>query len=74
MLFCHRQPTQLHLVPPIVTLMANSPDVDRTTLDSVRALFCAAAPLGKELQKRFLDKTESNFHFIEGMMEVLGGI
>ena len=54
--------------------MANSPDVDRTTLKSVRVICCAAAPLGKELQKRFCEKTESDFDFLEGLLVVLRGL
>ncbi|XP_043201768.1 4-coumarate--CoA ligase 1-like [Amphibalanus amphitrite] len=60
------QPSHLHLVPPLVTFLTNSPDVDTTTLQSVKVVVCAAAPLGKQLQKRFCQKTDGKFNFIEG--------
>ena len=65
---CRLQPSHLHLVPPLVTFVANSPDVDKTTFSSVNVIYCAAAPLGKQLQKRFCEKTGGNFDFIEGML------
>ncbi|XP_037082474.1 4-coumarate--CoA ligase-like [Pollicipes pollicipes] len=60
------KPTALHLVPPLITFLANSPDVDHTTLDSLKVLFCGAAPLGETLIKRTYDKTQGKFLFIEG--------
>jgi len=60
------KPTALHLVPPLITFLANSPDVDETTLAHLKVLFCGAAPLGETLIKRLMDKTKADFTFVEG--------
>ncbi len=41
--------TQFFVVPPIVLGLAKSPLVDKYKLDSLRKVFCGAAPLGGEL-------------------------
>src|SRR6185503_12574233 len=41
--------TILHVVPPIVLALAKHPVVDRFDLSTVRGVFSAAAPLGKEV-------------------------
>jgi len=43
------QVTILHVVPPIVLALAKHPVVDRFDLSTVRGVFSAAAPLGKEV-------------------------
>jgi acyl-coenzyme A synthetase/AMP-(fatty) acid ligase len=41
--------TFIHIVPPIVTLLAKSPIVTNYDFSSVRVIFSAAAPLSAEL-------------------------
>jgi len=41
--------TFAHLVPPIVLALSKQPAVDHYDLSSLRTIFCAAAPLSKEL-------------------------
>ena len=62
------QPTALHVVPPLVTFLANSPTVTEETLSSLKVIFCGAAPLGPALIERVLKKIDSahGATFIEG--------
>ncbi|XP_043196182.1 4-coumarate--CoA ligase 5-like [Amphibalanus amphitrite] len=59
------RPTALHLVPPLVTFLANSPTVTAETLSSLKVIFCGAAPLGPALIQRVLQKIDTAT-FIEG--------
>ncbi len=48
--------TRLHLVPPVVLQLVQSPEVERFDLSSVRWAVSAAAPLDAELARRFEDR------------------
>ncbi len=48
--------TRLHLAPPIVLQLVQSPEVDRFDLSSVRWAVSGAAPLDAELARRFEDR------------------
>lgn len=47
---CHYKITTLHLVPPIIVLLAKSPLVDKYPVhEHIKNVFSGAAPLGKEV-------------------------
>ena len=50
------KPTFLHLAPPVVAFLANSPDVKPHHLESVQNIVVAAAPFGETLAKKYLRK------------------
>lgn len=47
------QVSLLPLVPPVVIYLAKSPLVAKYDLSSVRRVWCAAAPLDKDTEKKF---------------------
>ena len=51
------QMTMLHLVPPLVLFLANHPIVDKFDISSVKAILSAAAPLGKDTEAAFSQRT-----------------
>lgn len=47
------KPTYLPIVPPIMTLLAKSPLVEKYDFRSVTEILCAAAPLSKKVSRSF---------------------
>ncbi|CAL8097226.1 unnamed protein product [Orchesella dallaii] len=67
------KPTKLHLVTPIINFLASHPMVPKTALSNTEGVIIGAAPLGKELITKFLNKFGSHIFLQEGygMSEVL---
>ena len=70
----HR-PTSLHLVPPLVSFLANSPLATRDHLKSLRQICVAAAPSGPSLISQFYKKAPHYTVYKEGWgsTEMAGG-
>eukprot|EP00088_Acartia_fossae_P039379 TRINITY_DN4098_c0_g1_i4.p1 TRINITY_DN4098_c0_g1~~TRINITY_DN4098_c0_g1_i4.p1 ORF type:complete len:371 (-),score=73.62 TRINITY_DN4098_c0_g1_i4:147-1094(-) len=67
------KPTFLHIVPPLVSFLANSPQVTKEHLSSLREVACGAAPCGTALAKSFMAKAPTcTFKEGWGMSEVSG--
>ena len=49
--------TMMHLVPPLVIFLAKHPLVDNYDLSSVRTILSGAAPLGKDTEAAFSQRT-----------------
>ncbi len=64
--FSISQPTAMHLVTPLISYMVNSPDFTKKEMENVHAIIAAAAPIGKSLINRFLEKAEKHIFFQEG--------
>ncbi|ODM98582.1 4-coumarate--CoA ligase 2 [Orchesella cincta] len=60
------KPKCVHLVPPLIAFMANSPDVTKNEFVSIRAIMGGAAPIGEALITRLLEKAGKYFFFQEG--------
>ena len=56
----------MHLVTPLISYMVNSPDFTKKELADVHAIIAAAAPIGKSIINRFLDKADKYIFFQEG--------
>jgi len=52
----HHRPTFLHIAPPVVSFLANRPQVTPDHLKSIREVLVAAAPFGEALAKKYLEK------------------
>merc|ERR1719468_1245219 len=50
------RPAFLHVVPPLVSFLANNPNVTSEDLSSLREINCGAAPCGSALQSSFMAK------------------
>jgi len=62
----------LPIVPPIATVLAKHPDVEKYDLSSVSAIICAAAPLSKEIQSQLFARTKvDRFRNGYGMSEMV---
>lgn len=62
------QPTLLHLVPLLVNLLTNLPELKQETYSQVHTVFCAAAPLGETVALKLLDRFDNkNINFQEGI-------
>ncbi|CAH1783073.1 unnamed protein product [Owenia fusiformis] len=48
--------TMLHIIPPLVLFLTQSPEVHDIDISTVNDVFCAAAPLGKTLAEDFTVK------------------
>jgi len=67
-------PTFLHVVPPLVSFLANHPAVKPQHLSSLRQVSCGAAPCGEALIRQFNQKAPRVlFREGWGMTEVTGG-
>jgi len=63
----------LPIVPPIATVLAKHPDVEKYDISSVSAIICAAAPLSKEIQSQLFARTKvDRFRNGYGMSEMVG--
>ncbi|CAL8097190.1 unnamed protein product [Orchesella dallaii] len=60
------KPTCVHLVPPLIAFMANSPEVTKNEFVSINAIMGGAAPIGEALITRLLEKAGKYFFFQEG--------
>ena len=52
--------TELSTVPPVILGLAKHPIVSKFDLSSLRNVLCGAAPLGREVQKQFIQRMRSN--------------
>ena len=61
------------IVPPIATVLAKHPDVEKYNLSSVTAIPCASAPLSKEIQNAIFSRLNVNtLRNGYGMSEIVG--
>jgi acyl-CoA synthetase (AMP-forming)/AMP-acid ligase II len=60
------QPTTLHLVPPLVSFIANSPEFGAKELAGTDTILASAAPIGSSLVNRVLEKAGKYLFFQEG--------
>jgi len=60
------QPTCIHLVPPLIGFMANSPEITKNEFVSINSIMGGAAPIGEALISRLLEKAGKYFFFQEG--------
>jgi len=61
------------IVPPIATVLAKHPDVEKYDLSSVTAIPCAAAPLSKDIQNAIFSRLNVNtIRNGYGMSEMVG--
>ena len=63
------QPTFLHLVPPLVSFLASSPDITSEDLSSLEHINAAAAPSGQEIIRQFKSKAP-NCIYGEGAIRI----
>ncbi|XP_017783020.1 PREDICTED: 4-coumarate--CoA ligase 1-like isoform X2 [Nicrophorus vespilloides] len=64
--------TMLFLVPPMAMILAKSPLVDNYKLDSLKWIFCGAAPLGIEVQTMLSSRLNVTIQQLYGMTELTG--
>jgi acyl-CoA synthetase (AMP-forming)/AMP-acid ligase II len=62
--------TRFAAVPPIMLALAQHPLVDEYDLSSLRAISCAAAPLGPELAKQVTERLDCHVYQAFGMTEL----
>jgi len=60
------KPTCIHLVPPLISFMAASPEFTKKEFESIHSIMGGAAPIGEALISRLLQKAEKYFFFQEG--------
>uniref|UniRef100_A0A0P5EQT1 4-coumarate--CoA ligase n=1 Tax=Daphnia magna TaxID=35525 RepID=A0A0P5EQT1_9CRUS len=70
------QPTYLHLVPPLVSLLTNLPELKAQSYSRVHTIFCGAAPLGAPLAIKLLERFTHPVSFQEayGLTEMSPGV
>ncbi|KAK4037206.1 hypothetical protein OUZ56_029246 [Daphnia magna] len=70
------QPTYLHLVPPLVSLLTNLPELKAKSYSRVHTIFCGAAPLGAPLAIKLLERFTHPVSFQEayGLTEMSPGV
>lgn len=67
----HFQPYTLHLVPPVMVMLAKHTKVSEYDLSSVKRIFCGAAPLSAEIEEAV--KRKFNLRFIHQGKHFLAG-
>jgi acyl-CoA synthetase (AMP-forming)/AMP-acid ligase II len=56
----------MHLVTPLISHIVNNPDYGKKELESVEMVLAGAAPVGKSIINRFLEKAEKYIIYREG--------
>jgi len=64
------QPTNAHLVPPIILTLAKSPQVDEYDLSSLRTIMSAASPLGSDTESAVQNRIGCRVKQAWGMSEL----
>jgi 4-coumarate--CoA ligase len=62
----NHKPTTIHLVTPLISLIVNSDDYTRKEFEHTHSIVGGAAPIGKVLIERVLEKAEKYVFFAEG--------
>ncbi|KAJ6788069.1 hypothetical protein PWT90_02516 [Aphanocladium album] len=65
------RPSALHVVPPVIVMLAKRPEVAKYDLSSVKEIFCGAAPLKADLQNEVADRFGVNICQGWGMTELV---
>ncbi|KAI9552448.1 hypothetical protein GHT06_022814 [Daphnia sinensis] len=70
------KPTYLHLVPPLVSLLTNLPELKAESYCKVHTIFCGAAPLGAPAAIKLLERFKHPVSFQEayGLTEMSPGV
>lgn len=70
-MYCIFQPHTIHLVPPVMVMLAKHPKVSEYDLSSVKRIFCGAAPLSAEIEEAV--KRRLNLRYIHQGKHLLAG-
>lgn len=53
-------------MPPLISFMANTPEIGKPEFESIKTIMGGAAPIGEALISQLLDKAGKYFFFQEG--------